>query len=343
MSNNKNQQVWVREAWGEATGVLGTGGAFKDATLWAGRRFYMRQDLHIRDQWYWNNSGDGVGVENINVGIGKLHYAFIQHDTGNVDTGWGAGHFPGDISVDQYNRQGVVIGVHDLRLSDLKLWQGGSLTIGLQASDARSKPSVTTNNNNNSGRQINFLLNQAGVMGGDNKVYATWGSGSTFYNWYNPELTTSHKWWEIMDILYIKPVKNFELQGTLIYREQKTSDDDVTNPNGSASTWAKQTWISAGVRPTYFFTKHFSLAAEVGYDRLKFSSENYNRHLLKETLAAQWSPQASFWSRPVIRLFVTHATWNKEANNWGAVDGGQFSGFGKTAGTTYGAQIEAWW
>jgi maltoporin len=345
MMPNSNQMTYLREAWGEATGFFGNGETFKDATLWVGRRFYQRQDLHIRDEWYWNNSGDGVGIENINLGFGKLHYAFIQHDKNNVDGGWGTGHFPGTIQVDQYNRQGVVIGSHDLRVSDIKLWTGGSLTVGFQYNDNRSKASVTNAGNNASGGQVNLMLNQANFFGGDNKIYATAGNGSSFYNFYNPDDNTHNTWVEAMDIFYIKPAANLELQGCVIYRSQKTPNADSNNNDTyhSAAGWAKQDWISVGVRPVYFFTKHFSMAAEVGYDQLKFSSEAYNRHLFKKTLAAQWSPQASFWSRPVIRLFVTNANWNLQANNWGNVDAGQFSGQGKTTGTTYGAQIEAWW
>ncbi|WP_243317615.1 maltoporin [Geothrix paludis] len=332
---NNTQQVFIREGWGEATGIFGKSGPFKDASLWIGRRFYQRQDLHIRDQWYWNNSGDGVGIENIDLGFGKLHYAFIQNDTGNVDTGWGAGHFPGNLQTDTYNRQGTVIGAHDLRLSDLNPWQGASVTLGIQHQDARSRATVENASNNNKGNKYSLMYTQSGVLGGDNRVYVAFGDGSTWYNWYNPELTTANKWHQIMDIFFIKPLPNLEMQGVVEYRRQDGAD---TNKGAS------NTWKSIGVRPTYFFTQHFSLAYEIGYDQLKFDNENGNRHLNKQTLALQWSPQASFWSRPQLRLFVTKGSWNNElANNWGPVDAGQFSSRGQSSGYTYGAQIEAWW
>jgi maltoporin len=64
--------------------------------------------------------------------------------------------------------------------------------------------------------------------------------------------------------------------------------------------------------------------------------------MFKKTLALQFSPQSSWWSRPVLRLFVTRANWNKYATAWGAPSGlGVFNGY--QAGTTVGAQIEAWW
>lgn len=339
-----NQQIWIREGWGEATGIFGNSGVFKDASLWAGRRFYMRQDLHMRDQWYWNNSGDGVGIENIDFGPLKLHYAYIQHDTGNLSSDWNNGAILGSLNpYSQWVGGGghTIVGSHDLRATDIKLWSGASLTLGVQFNDARTKTGFENEGNKNQGTQYNVILNQAGVLGGDNRVYLTYGNGSTYWNWYNPDVPTDNNWWHAMDVFYIKPMANLEMQGTVQYRKQngkKVGTNDMTGTTNS--------WTSAGVRPVYFFTKHFSLAAEVGYDRLKFEKPNGDgtpddRSLLKKTLALQWSPQASFWSRPVIRLFVTQANWNKSANNWNKVGEGQFG----TAqqGMTFGAQVEAWW
>ncbi len=157
-------------------------------------------------------------------------------------------------------------------------------------------------------------------------------SCSTFWNWYNPDVKTENTWWHIMDVFYIKPAKNLEMQGTVQYRKQNGKGSMAGNTN---------TWISAGVRPVYFFTKHFSVAYEVGMDKLKFDNETEDRKLLKNTIALQWSPQASFWSRPVIRIFATRADWNKNANNWNKVGEGQFGN--SLQGMTFGAQVEAWW
>ena len=351
-----NQMVYLRETWGEATGVFGRNNAFEDATAWIGRRFYQRQDLHLRDQWFWNDSGDGVGIENINVGVGKLHYAYIQHDKNNVD---GNGVHP--LSNWGEMPTGLVVASHDLRLSDLNPWKGASVTLGMQYNVVSSRAQVqnpntawtwsntaagVTTNPTNSGFQVSGLWSQSNVVGGDNKVFATYGNGNTFYNFYNPEINTHNKWWHVMEMYYLKPVAKLEMQGVVQYRRQ------IQGGQSDATGWNHQDWFSAGVRPVYFFTQHVSLAGEVGYDQLRFSNEPTHRFLVKKTLALQVSPQASYWSRPVLRLFVTNANWNVLANSWGAVDAGQFSTqganssnvySGKTSGTTYGAQIEAWW
>ncbi len=330
-----NQQIWLRETWGEATGIFGNEGVFKDASLWAGRRFYMRQDLHMRDQWYWNNSGDGVGIENIDFGSFKMHYAYIQHDSGAVNAGsWNNGAQTGALATYSMwagGNSAIAVGSHDLRFTDIKLWSGASLTLGVQFNDARTS-TAKDNGTANKGTQYNLILNQAGILGGDNRVYVTYGNGSTFWNWYNPDVKTENTWYQILDALYIKPTSNFDLLASVQYRKQNGKGNMAGNTN---------TWTSAGVRPAIYLTQYFSIAAELGYDKLKFDNESEDRHLFKKTIAFQFSPKASAWSRPVLRLFVTQANWNKNANNWNKVGEGQFGTANE--GMTFGAQVEAWW
>ncbi|GLH73278.1 maltoporin-1 [Geothrix limicola] len=336
----QNQMVFLREGWGEANGVLGNSSILKDASLWMGRRFYQRHDIHMLDLYYWNNSGDGVGIENMNVGLGKLSYAYIQADRNNVDGGWGAGHFPGAIQTDVFNYNGkVVVASHDLRWSGLSAWQGSSFTFGFQYNEPSVRKGTGNQAFTNLGRRYTFEYQQSNILGGDNKLYFTKGDGSTFWNWYNPEVNTKNNWWMVMDNLFVQPIKELGIGAVAIHRVQT---EDPTQAGHR-----EMIWDSIGARPVYFFTKHISLAAEVGMDHFKVSgdgsaADGQTRSMLKKTLALQFSPQASWWSRPVLRLFVTKANWNKYATAWGTPSGlGVFQG--SQAGTTFGAQIEAWW
>jgi maltoporin len=367
-TNGNNQQVWIREAWGEAAGMLGDSDALKGASIWAGRRFYMRQDANMRDLWYWNDSGDGAGIENINVGFAKFHYAYIQHDEQNLTTQWMeqlsnnpsvalVGPNAGKIS-GVYNNNGptvwdvagspwagayggaIVVGSHDFRLSDISLWKNSSFTVGFQYNEPHVSKNATAladqikpSQFNNVGRQYSLLWTQSKILGGDNKVFVTHGDGSTFWNWYNPELTTKNNWSQVIDMLYIAPFKNFGMLLTAIDRIQAA--DHVQNAAADSK------WTSIGIRPEYFFTKHLSVAAEIGQDRFKVDGDQETRVLTKKTLAFQISPQPNLWSRPVIRLFVTQAEWNKQANAWNLVGEGVFGN--ALYGTTAGVQVEAWW
>ena len=121
----------------------------------------------------------------------------------------------------------------------------------MQYNDAHPKSGTENDGNKNKGTQFSLILNQAGVLGGDNRVFIAKGDGSTYWNWYNPDVKTENTWYHIMDVFYIKPMANLEMQGTVQYRKQ--------NGKGSMAG-STNTWISAGVRPVYFFTKHFSVA-----------------------------------------------------------------------------------
>ena len=43
----------------------------KDASVWIGKRFYRREDIHITDKYYHDVSGNGAGIENVALGSGK--------------------------------------------------------------------------------------------------------------------------------------------------------------------------------------------------------------------------------------------------------------------------------
>ena len=89
-----------------------------DAVLWAGKRYYQRQDIHITDFYYWNtNGGAGGGLEHLSVGPGKLSVAFIRDDSLGNDIGV-------DLDGDgQNDNQNININNFDVRYADLGLWK----------------------------------------------------------------------------------------------------------------------------------------------------------------------------------------------------------------------------
>ena len=98
-------------------------------------------------------------------------------------------------------------------------------------------------------------------------------------------------------------------------------------------------WYSLGARPQIFFTKHVSLALEPGFDRVTASNGLYGGWLRKFTIAPQIGAGRQFFSRPVLRLFVTYANWSDGLR--GFVGGPPF--LRRTSGLTYGVQAETWW
>lgn len=97
-------------------------------------------------------------------------------------------------------------------------------------------------------------------------------------------------------------------------------------------------WVSFGARPEVFFTKHISLAFEAGFDQTH-SPGQYDGWLRKYTIAPQIGGGRKFFSRPVLRAFLTYANWSDGFR--GFVGGTPYQN--RTSGLTYGVQAEHWW
>ena len=65
--NGGKFDIASRQNYFQAGGFFGKG-AFEDAKIWIGKRYYNRHDVHITDNFYWNNSGLGTGIEDISLG-----------------------------------------------------------------------------------------------------------------------------------------------------------------------------------------------------------------------------------------------------------------------------------
>src|SRR6516162_1660900 len=81
--------------------------------FWAGSRYYRRQDIHISDFFFYNMSGTGGGVEDVELPFGKMAFAWI-----------GAASRSGFSDVpqpDPNNKAGFSKANYDLRLYDVPL------------------------------------------------------------------------------------------------------------------------------------------------------------------------------------------------------------------------------
>lgn len=169
---NPNQRIYLREAWGEATGVFGKGEVMRDASVWGGRRFYQRHDVHQVDYFFWNNSGDGFGIENINLGWGKFHYAYIQQAFGNVS--WDTHPYS--------TPSGKLLQTdHDFRLTDMAINPGGNLSLGLQIMKTANVDNHA--GNDAGGYRFDIMHQQGGILGGDNMVNINYSEGAPIWGW----------------------------------------------------------------------------------------------------------------------------------------------------------------
>jgi len=310
---DNGRDIASRENWVEAKNLPFMNGA----SVWAGKRFYERNDVHITDFYYWDTSGYGIGVQGWKAGPVNLSYALFRNgNTGNDST----------------TR-------HDFRIGGISLGGAGDLTVGLQVNFADS-----TNKNTNDGYGITLQHFKGGLLGGFNKVALQYMDGSVanygFAYPTNGNDAKDAKKWRLVEMLQWQTSPAFSGMATLVYQKSETPLNNWVGFNS--------TWISFGVRPVWHINDYFKIQFEYGHDEIKpekYSQIRDKMKLDKFTIAPTIVAGRGFWARPEIRVFVTQANWNKAArDNGGGVAGGTGGVFGSnTSGTTAGFQVEGWW
>lgn len=292
--------------WFEAGGFFGAG-SFEDASIWVGKRHYNRHDAHITDNYYWANNGMGFGIEGIKLGNAKTSFAYFQNG-GNANA-----------------QDAVVAKRYGLRVYDIAANTNGKLESELVFINGSSAdPTKTTG----SGTSLMIQHTQDGVLGGFNKLAVILGNDAGAGFAWQPTYAGGDngnkgaKSWLISEQLNFA-IKDTKWSGMLALSA------------GNVKKWDAQ-YVSAVLRPQYNFTKNFSIAAELGHAQGKTATGKPS--MTKFTIAPQLTLSEGFWARPVLRAFVTHAKWNKDA---GTVANGVFGT--ATSGTTFGFQAEAWW
>ena len=280
-------------------------------SLWAGRRYYKRNDIHISDFYYWNQSATGAGIEDVLIGALKYSYALSRKD---------------NLYQENYVTR------HDFNVAGFNTNPGGELELGLSYLD---KPERT---DAHSGWAITAQHVQSEFLGGKNKFAVQYGEGSGTGLGYTGDfrLDNSSKRYRIVEFFDWQVTPRFGGQVEAVYQKD-------FRPDGG-----NQEWLSLGVRPTYAISEQFKLVTELGHDQVK--AADGTRKLSKFTFAPTWSPKGpGFWTRPEVRLYYTYASWNaaaqRAANEFDAGSALSDSGaFGSARhGSNAGLQVEYWW
>jgi len=143
-----------------------------------------------------------------------------------------------------------------------------------------------------------------------------------------PVLQNAHTF-RLTESSVIQPNKYFAIQPLVIYQEQFTG----------VPKQGTNTWLSFGARPVWYFNDHFSLAFETGFDKTHSGTGLYGGWLRQFTFAPQIGAGREFFSRPVLRAFMTYSNWSEGLK--GFVGGPAY--LNKTSGFSFGLQAETWW
>ena len=318
--------LFVQEMW---SGLKFNG--WDGVTVWAGRRYWKRHDVHSLDWFYWNPAqGQGaVGVEDVKAaGFGKLAFTVIRMEAGA-----------------QSLSTGVYV-VPEVRLYDAPINPDGTLEIGVDLAIAHDQKvaGVDALGAGRSGVSPLFTVqhNQDKILGGSNTLAFQYGSGafskSTGDGANNQLLaggTSDDTQWRIIEHLVVNPSK--ELSGALVLVYQ-----DISHANSTGLQI-----FTAEVRPAYQLSDHFKVAVDAFYQSIKDKDAAGfgTATLTKLTLAPTLVLGHGYYARPELRLFATYGAWNDDAVAEAAAAGTTMAGgaFGTSkSGTTLGAQLEIW-
>jgi maltoporin len=318
--NAGNDRFRLREAFVRAGNVFESQ---PDAKFWAGERYYRRQHIEINDFYSLDMSGYGAGVEDWNLHIGRVSVAYLAGARPDVITQNG-----------NYAKSNLDVRFYDLK-GPFGLW-GAWFDFATAKGGTTQTGSVIPTAN---GYAFGIRHQRLEWHGGYHAFSVQYGKGaasnfSTSIDNPDPFIKSSERLL-IAEHLLVQPNNRFAIMPIFIFQRKRDGQ-----PGHGFNDWA-----SFGLRPEIFFTKYISLAFEGGFDHTEgfVTTQNGNTQfdgwLRKFTIAPQIGAGRQFFSRPVLRVFLTYANWSNGFR--GFVGGLPYED--RTSGLTYGVQAESWW
>jgi maltoporin len=270
-----------------------------EAYFWAGRRFNNRIYDGLNDHFILVNDGNGGGVDNLDLGFSKYDIAVVAGDNGN------SGRY-----------------VWTNRLHGIDLWQNAQLS--LQANYGFYVGESEEDQNDNVQLLASIKQNWSK---GFNELFVRYSENTrrNAIGWGDPTTNSDLESFGVYDNGSVRFTDNFTLEYTFVYE----SNDFDGN---------KETWSQAIVRPTYAWNNYTSTMVDFGYDQVEFEQYEATNSSYKVTLAQTLQLDMFTWSRPQLRLYVTHGQLDTESTEMGSQ-----SSLGKSDATTVGVMFDAYW
>jgi len=281
-----------------------------NAKFWGGKR-YQRADVHIVDTFYINyGSNVGAGVYDLDVAGAKLGLHAYSSDefTGKNGTKATAARLTADLYEINTNPGGKFRVVTSLVNGDyINGSSGTSVSLKHDQSDFGMKG----------------LTNSLWLQAAQGHAALTGGFTDTKHS--GVRAVDSINW----------QAGPWGGQAQAVWERDKTHND-LTD----AAT--KVTRTSLGGRVTYAVTQNFKMQGEVGITSAKQDGVAGTGKLNKFTIAPTLALNGDFWSRPELRFYVTHVTWNDDARNITGSTPAGLTDTSKKSATLVGMQAEVW-
>ncbi|XOD69005.1 MAG: carbohydrate porin [Flavobacteriales bacterium AspAUS03] len=331
---------------------------YNNIDVWLGRRYYYRKSIQILDHWWLNPDSQAqgaIGVEglrrkdksdDIKIALFKYEDPKAKAFNPKIDSA----------------KEGTLNSYKlDARWVDIPVNKGGTLNFVVDYSVRAARKDLGFDSKNGFGlglwheqkdlfggkvkntfavlyRKGTSIIHQhtySGVANRENELSSQYDIG------YNLDKAYS---FEVNNNAFIEYDKQFSLEGNLMYHIENQGVIPYNYRTGKKIVIGDNVqWFSTGFRYLYYLHKHLNLALEVGADYVDNKTVTNMRHVTGWLTKITFSPQISwnygYWSRPVIRPFITYAFWDKSMKR--LVGNTPYSN--RTDGFTFGAQLEIWW
>ena len=299
----------------------------KGVNVWVGRRWYDRQSIFINDHFWLNtgqNSRAGAGIEGIRVGHADLNVALIMSED----------HAAKSLDQNIAPKESVNSTALDLRLKNIVINPGGKLNLWAYYNLRPENDEARLEKEQGYGLGV---WHQQSILEGKgrNIVHLTYREGSAVgrsdFN-PNPKLndgfTLDANYLQFATDLRASLSNDWSLSFVALYR----NTEEITS-SGLSETKV----YGLGVRPHYRINDLWSFIFDLGHDQVDNGMSNAG--LTKYSIALKLNVIPGYGTTPVIRTYVTGASWDDEFQ--GQVGGEKYSD--ETAGWTVGVQAEWNW
>lgn len=333
--------VGLPEAFVGAEKLLGHG-----ETIWVGRRFYHRRDVHVTDFYYQDFSGIGLGVDQWDFG-GFSGSAAVIINGGDLP-GYGNGNAPADqpytVAESENGRPAltaftasVALDLETLGALSVEGVFGGSASGTLEPEAggvAEEYDSLVL------GGVAAYLTTPFPAGRGRNILAIQGGIGSSApFNL--PSIPTA-------ELVAVDGTPSERDRTPYLFRVvEDAAIKDANNEFGVAGTLVGE-WSDSGavgdeshrrfdavVRGVWWFDRHFGASVEPGGSWI--DAPGLPDRIVKFTAAMQMRVAGTMATRPVLRAFVTYAHWSDESAAIGETHADE------RRGLNLGAQVEVWW
>lgn len=308
----------------------------KNANLWVGKRYYDRRNVESLD-YFWINSAQnsqiGLGLENYQIkNSGNMNLALIRFKYGNNDA-------------HSY--------VADFRYLDLPVSEHSKLNILGQYSIK------TQNDITNTPRSTGFALggwwtySQKKISNTSTIIFRK--GSAIIENQYSGKTISENAGNAI--VYDLDKANSFDVINNFVYDDKQRHavqvsltyqyrDFGIGNTDGMGNVLdnkVSKNFFSVGFRYLYYINKHFNLALEAGNDYMKNNRSGVEGSLQKVTFSPQISWDYGYYSRPVLRPFITYAHWSNDFTGKTGVSDFNTRLMSKNNGISFGLQLEIWW